>query len=330
MLRMTEEPELYIVTPPAPSLWATAAAMAEEEPEEPEAVVQEIFIRGAITELSAKIKAGKTTFIGAMLRAIFAGEEFIGLETEPTPILYLTEEGQGTFSAMLRKVGLDEEENLYVLRKNIVPVRMAWPDVIVELVWPKLQETGAKGIIIDTLSRWAGVKGEEENQAGAAATAMEPLEILRNEGIAIMTVMHSGRGGHGGDVSNAHRGSSAWGGAGDVLLALENPNTHGHPNRRKLESLGRFHDPNTWLMDLEHGSYILRSTNEYATIERDSAKGAIMANLTGPKTFKEIRAFAPTVPDTTLKRALSELVSGGLVTFNKGNGSRHNPSTWQI
>lgn len=303
-----------------PVLWQTAEELCEAAPEEPLSMIEEIAVLGAITDLTAFIKAGKTTFLGAALRSVFSGEEFIGLKTTRMPVLYLTEEGTGTFAKMLMRSVLHDEKDLHVLNRGRVWGKK-WRDVCSDVVLPKLLETGAKYIYVDTLSRWAGIKGEEENQTGPAQEAMEPLERLRDAGYGVGIVRHARK--SGGDIGEAARGASAWGGAADVLLQLINPGTNGHPNRRQLESLGRFHDPNKWTIDLEMGHY--RLVGQGDTYEKERVKNWIATN-SGTYTTNELAALL-TASYQTVQRALDALHPAGRMIV-EGSGKKNDPKRY--
>lgn len=308
--------------PDLTDLWLTAKELSDSTPEIPESAIEEVMIFGAITELTAFIKAGKTTWMGAALRSLFRGEEFMGLKTTPTDVLYLTEEGPNTFRSMLSKVGLENEERLHVLNRGKV-WRDPWSDIVEFAVVPKLKATGARYVIIDTISRWAGIKGDEENQTGPAQAAMEPLEQLRDKGIGVTMVRHARK--SGGEIGESSRGASAWGGAADVLLQLTNPQTNGHPNRRQLESLGRFYDSSKWTIDLEMGRYRLIGRGD--TSERETAKELLVKlHGTGPYTLLQLRNNIGVSTDT-IERAIEELLPAGHITIT-GRGVKGDPKKY--
>lgn len=302
---------------PDSSLWRTAEELCEASPEDPPSAIEQIMILGAITELTAHIKAGKTTFMGAALRTMFEGEDFIGLKTNPVGVLYLTEEGEGTFAKMLIRSGLQGENRLHVLNRGRV-WGMEWKDIVSEVVLPKLEVSGARYVIVDTIARWAGIKGDEENQTGPAQAAMEPLEALRDGGYGVMMVRHARK--SGGEIGESARGASAWGGAADVLLTLENPKTNGHPNRRQLESLGRFHDGGKWTIDLEMGHYSLVGQGD--TYEKERVKGW-MVTASGTYTVKDIATLL-NVSYQTVQRAIESLMPAGRI-LAEGTGRKNDP-----
>lgn len=301
------------------SPWITAKDLAESVPEQPPYAVEELLIFGAITELTARIKAGKSTFVGALLYAMRNQELLFGLGTTPAQVLYLTEEGPYTFSSMLAKTRLLDADNIHVLMRGKAPKGLTWPEMVSDVVLPRAIEVQATVVIVDTLSRWVGIKGDEENQTGAAQAAMEPLEELRQAKMAVLTVHHGRKGG--GEIGENTRGASAWGGVADIILSLENPHTEGHPNRRILESLGRFHDPGKWTVDLEHGEYRLISTGD--TAERQLAARAILS-LEEPCTKIQIERITG-YSRSTVDRALADMVRSGQMIRTGSGRSRYDP-----
>jgi hypothetical protein len=299
--------------------WTTAKDLADSAPETPPYIIDELLIYGAITEMAAQIKAGKTTFMGAALRAIYDGDPIIGLSTNRAIGLWLSEEGPNTFRSMLVRTNLTDAEDLHVLLKGQAP-RVPWPELIEKHVWPKAEELKAGFVIVDTLSRWAGIKADEENQTGAAQEAMAPLEFLRDKGLAVLTLHHERK--SGGEVGQSTRGASAWGGAGDILLQLTNPHTNGHPNRRTLDSLGRFSDPGKWTIDLEHGEYKLISTGDMA--ERDMARLAVLKAVEAGALSKAQLERVTGHSRSTVDRAVGELVREQKLQ-RMGTGYRNDP-----
>ena len=225
----------------------TPAQLVAETPEEPPSVVRWLVLPGVITELSAPIKAGKTRFLMEMIRASLEGRPFLGLRTEPAFWMLVSEEGDITLSQALRDAGLDKmnrpEDFLIVSRRQLAD----WP-------WPRLVEACVReaqyraagrpaALLVDTLSRCAGLGPEAEKDPGHAAVAMEPLTRAAAAGLAVATGRHDRK--SGGEVGESARGSSAFGGEADVLLQLRRVRRGDHDeaplsNVRELAALSRF------------------------------------------------------------------------------------------
>lgn len=296
----------------------TAESILESEPEEQDYIVEQLIIKGAITSLTAKIKAGKTTFLGYLMRQVFAGESAMGFGTRPTKILYCTEEGKKTFRSFLKRSGLENcNGQLDVLFLGSVPRELKWHTVVEQILKHALA-VNAFVVIFDTLTRWGHIKPEQENDAGAAALIMEPIEMLRAANIAVLGVFHERK--SGGDISDASRGSSAFGGAADILLLLTNPETNGHPNRRQLKSVGRFDDPGEWYIDWDGGDYTLQGISP--DIERAQLREKF-AEVDEALTIKEL-GIRLGGSASTIRRMLDSLEAEGLVMV-LGSGGRNDP-----
>ncbi len=308
----------------------TAASVLADDPDPPDYVVEQFLIKGAITAFSAKIKAGKTTFIGHLLHASIHGHTVIGMDARPSHFLYCTEEGRKSFKAFLQRTQLGDESTLDVLFLGSVPRALPWSDVVNYILAYALT-VNADAVIFDTLTRWAHIKPDQENDAGAAAVVMEPLETLRAANLAVMGVFHERK--SGGGVNDAARGSSAFGGAADILLSLTNPETNGHPNRRQLESLGRFDDPGLWIIDLVDGAYVLQDADDAGHVERNWARQQIDLYLGGSDGWMTRDALRQAIgsgtSETTFRRALDEMVASQLVVRD-GTGRRGSPFTYRL
>src|SRR5436190_1586116 len=73
-------------------------------------------------------------------------------------------------------------------------------------------------LVVDTLPQWAGLRGDSENSSGAALEAIEPLQRATAAGVGVVLVRHDRKGS--GEVGESARGSTAFGGAVDVILQL--------------------------------------------------------------------------------------------------------------
>ncbi len=323
-LKIAEEPAPYSAPEILP--FETAKSIADSEPEEPDYVIEQLLIRGAITQFTAKIKAGKTTFLGHCIWAILSGEPVIHLETRPARILYCTEEGRKTYRAFLARTGLTEAEDLEVLFLGKVPRDLPWNSVV-NLILQHAMRINATVVIFDTLTRWARIPADKENDPGTAATAMEPLEAMRAVGIAVMAVFHDRK--SGGEIGDSQRGSSAFGGAADIILQLQRPGTNGHPNRRELQQLGRFDDPGTWVIDWVDGHYELVGAD--LNVESGITKKNIAQQLSKNTAAVDVATLAAQLGVSpslgTFVRALKELSEDKSIA-RYGNGVKGSPYTY--
>ena len=307
--------------PEAEPRFRTAPELASVLAEHATYAVDSYLAFGAITEIGAKIKTGKTAFDCAMTRCLLTGEPFIGRKVERCSVLYLTEERAPSFRAALARVGIQDAADLHILLRQEAG-RGNWSEITASATEYALQ-VGARVLIVDTLSDWAGIAGEQENSAGAALEAVRPLQQAAAAGLAVMVNRHERK--SGGEIGDSARGSSAFGGAVDILLSLRRMTSPGHENRRELVAVGRFDDiPPKVVIEYEEGEYRLLGDRD--ELERQEARRHVLDLL--PALPEDARTFDSLLEDcgegttrTTLHRALSELLNDGQVRREKGAGS---------
>jgi putative DNA primase/helicase len=231
----------------------TAKELAEETPAVTEWVARPWVAKGAITEVDGKIKAGgKTTWVTYMARKILDGEPFMGEPTTRTKAIFLTEQPPASFRKALERAELLEREDLLILHWHDTR-GVTWSDVARATV-EKATEVGAGILFVDTLGQFAGIRGDGENNAGAAQEAMRPLQEAAARGLAVVLTRHERKGG--GEVGESGRGSSAFGGAVDVILSIRRGEGNTRPSVRIIESLSRFDEtPGKLVIELTEDGY---------------------------------------------------------------------------
>ncbi len=153
-------------------------------------VLHGYFAASSIAEMSAKvkIKIGKTSLLLSACAAILDGVPFLGLPTHKTKVLYLTEQPDTSFREAMERAGLLGREDFHVL--SFSDTRgLAWPDVVRAAVI-QAKRVGAGLLVVDTLSQWAGLSGDSENDSGTAIEAMNPLQFAAAQGLAVIVVRH--------------------------------------------------------------------------------------------------------------------------------------------
>ncbi len=185
--------------------------------------------RGCITLLSGSAKGGgKTTFLHHMIKAVLAGTHFLDEDgqTEQTPVVYVTEEGDQTFVEATRRNKIDKARGLHVLtlpRAAGTSGKMPdWPTVISE-TFALAREHEARLVVIDTFAQFSGLAGEQENQAAAILQALSPLKGQMTSDFAVIIVHHDGKTAK--SVEYSSRGSSALPGAVDIVVRIRQHST---------------------------------------------------------------------------------------------------------
>lgn len=304
----------------------TAREVAALTPDKTEWIVPHFIAKGGITELDGKIKAGgKTTLLSHMVKSVVAGSPFMGEPTRQTKVLLLTEQSPTSFRKVLERAGLTDCEDLLVLFWHDVAA-LAWPEVAA-MATEKALEVGAELLITDTLGQFASIRGDGENNAGVAQEAMGPLQEAAARGLGVLLTRHERKGG--GEVGESARGSSAFGGAVDVILSIRRGDGNTRPTVRVLESLSRFDEtPDKLVIELTPDGY--RSLGDATAFAEEEAAQAIKETLpatpdnamtTGELTDK---LKEQDVKRTSSQAALSKLLQEGTVT-RRGGGKKGDP-----
>ena len=302
----------------------TAREIAEETPENPNWYVEGYVAACAITEFSGKIKAaGKTTLLTHMARAITVGGAFLGRETTQTRVVYLTEQPSASFREALRRAGLLDSDDVIVLYwRDTVGTR--WPKVV-ERAIEECRARDAGVLVVDTLPKFAGLRGDAENNAGDADEAMEPLQIGANDGLAVVLARHERKAG--GEVGDSGRGSTAFGGGVDIVLSLKRQKGGSRPGVRELSALSRFDEtPEMLVIELTNEGYVALG-DERAVVQADARRDVLAALPNAPEAAVRIRdlvARAGGASRTTVQRVLDDLLTQGAAA-QVGDGVRGDP-----
>lgn len=287
----------------------SGAEIAMTTGEQIEWIVPGFVARGAVTELGAKVKAGKTTLITKLVRAVADGLDFLGKPTMKSPTVYLTEQPIVSFRQAMDRAGLLGRPDFHVLQHTDTR-GLSWPEVVAAAVH-ECKRVGAMLLVIDTLPQFAGLKGDSENNSGDALTAMEPILQAAADGIGIILVRHERK--SGGDIGDSGRGSSAFAGAVDMVLSLRRPEGNAKKTLRVLHALSRFSEtPSEVLLELTDAGYI--SLGEPVEAALREAKESILSIAPDSEpdavSIKELTKGA-NVPRATAQRAVKELTDEG-------------------
>lgn len=301
----------------------SARQLAAETPAETKWIVSGLVAPGATTEIDAKVKAGKTTLVLAMCKQILGGEPFLGLATRKTGIVYLTEQSATSFRAALKRAGLEDADDLVILQWHQAR-GVPWPEVVRQAA-AKARKLGYEVLIVDTLSPFAGIAGDAENTAGAALEAMVPLqEVVSRDNLGVMVVRHERKAG--GEVGDSARGSSAFTGAADIVVALRRGDGAGSDNVRVLRTLSRFDEtPADLYIAYQDGGYRAVGTeHEYKAQE---ARRKVTEELpTDEAGAAEVKNLCEQVDmgRSTVQKVLDALVAEG-AACTRGAGKKNDP-----
>jgi AAA domain len=248
----------------------SAADLCAAEPEDTPWLVPGFIAQAAVTELDGKVKLGKTSLALDMMRGVLAGGRFLGLQCQKTSVVYMSEQGRPSFTKALRRAGLDQAATLYPIFW-LEHRDLSWPE-LVQYAVAKCQRVGSKLLVVDTISKLAGIK--QENEAGAMAAAVEPLQAVANQAqIGVLAPRHERK--SGGEVGDSGRGNSQMTGDADMVVQLVRPEGNHPRNRRLLNRLSRFDDEASILIERQEDNTFV-SLGEPGDFAADQFKAAIL------------------------------------------------------
>jgi hypothetical protein len=304
--------------------FVSAAAIAQMAPERVDWIIPGFVARGVILELDGKLKAsGKTTFAAELVRAVVDGRSFLNRTAKPSPVVWLTEERPQTFLETLRRAHLTEQTDVHVLHWHAVK-HLPWPVVMARAADFALS-MGATVVIVDTISTWAGLRGDSENNNGDQLAAAEPLQDAAAQGLAVVVTRHERKGG--GDVGESGRGGSAFSGAVDIIVSIRRGEGKTKPTVRVLQALSRFTEtPADLVIDLtEQGYVVLGDQGTVATLE---AEQALLDRLPEREAdaldLETLRTAEPIIAMTAAKAAMKNLLTSGKAG-RLGRGKKGDP-----
>jgi hypothetical protein len=286
----------------------------------------------ALTEVEGKIKAaGKTTWVMHLCRAVLDGLPFMGEPTQRSPVVYLTEQPLTSFREALRRADLLERHDFRVLAR-LNALGLTWPETVVAAT-AECADTGARLLVVDTLSPFAGLEGEAENSAGGAQAAIAPLlEAAHRDNLAVIVVRHSRK--SGGEVGESGRGSAAFGGAVDLIVSLRRREGNAPRSQRVIYTLGRFDEtPEDLVIDLTDEGFVALGSAE--DVGGEAVRTAMFASLDGSalsetELLEAVEAeLGRTVGRSALLRVRDEERRKGTL-HRVGGGKRGDPYRYQV
>lgn len=289
---------------------------------EAEPLVPGLLAKGLVTLVQGREKlSGKSTLMAYLIGCLARGEEtaFGPAYKRPVRSVWLTEEPEYARIEKAARFGVGGAKAgvLIVSDALTLPIDRAEGDSLAEKWNSKLTSLAAiaevfraEHVIIDPLSRCAGVEDEAGRELGARAEAVSSMAQQHN--LAITIIHHNSKNPFAA-VEDRGRGSTSLQAAVDQYVQVERPEKKlkKHPNVRRLTSFGRV-ESGDWTKFLE-----LRG-DAYEE-EHTGAGDALL--LEHPMDVDE---FADVISKSqaTARRRLDALVTEGLATFDDSTGKR--------
>ncbi|MBX9579755.1 MAG: AAA family ATPase [Gemmataceae bacterium] len=213
------------------------------DPTAPAAVTEWVWdgylARGNLTLLTSRWKAGKTTLVAGLLRALGAGNPFLGRPCTAGHAVVVSEESADHWAARGRAIPPGPHARLV---SRPLPGRPS-PDRWDELV-RGVEGLRAAGpldlVVVDTLAEF--LPGRSDGDPGTLLDFLRPLRRLAGGGTAVLILHHPRK--RPAEEGSTARGSGALLGYVDVVLELHRYGTlAADGNRRRL--VGRSRHPET-------------------------------------------------------------------------------------
>ena len=225
-------------------------------------MVKGILAKGSMTMLHSTPKAGKTTLILSLLKAISDGGTFLGTRMERGWSMLLSEQTHQSLADQVRRAGINSQSQLHVALRNDQSPAID-PGLLAEILWYQYfrLDPPPSLIVIDTLARF--IPMGDSNDYSGIIEKMEPLisncgQLGREFGVTTILTHHSRKSTEGSDAQ-AVLGSTSIAAQPDTLLRLSVNRSTGN---RKLSIESRYaqlDDPESVEMaiDQETGEYRL-------------------------------------------------------------------------
>lgn len=221
--------------------------------------------QGHLTLFSALWKAGKTTLITNLIKAMEEKDEFVGQKIERKKILVVSEESEGLWAR--RREEHEINSPVWVLCR---PIRQRlnykeWISLLEQLAQFCI-ENEIEVFILDTLSTFWNV--DNENDAARVQAALLPLNHLLENKVAVLLIHHFRK--SGGEEAVASRGSGALASYADVIMEFTRMAQDLESSKRVLKSYSRFAEtPVEVVIELtDEGYQVLGSVGDVAKMAK--------------------------------------------------------------
>jgi AAA domain-containing protein len=305
--------------------FTSARELAETTPPDVDWALRGYVPFGALVELSGRPKAGKSTLLALGIAAIVDGRPFLDRPTMKTPVVVLTEQPPTSLRQLLERAGLTDRDDVRLLLWRDAR-GVPWSSIVAAAV-DECHRIGARMLVVDTLHRFASMRGDTENDAGAALEALEPLQAAADGGLAVVIIRHERKSGAA-DVADAGRGSGAFTGAVDVVLRFGRMENPPRPSIRKIEALSRFDEtPGELIVELTDTGYV--TLGDESAVAFAEARDALLDVLPDDDGLTVPEILAQTGGRrTTVQSALGSLIDAGDVE-RIGAGHRGDPHRYR-
>lgn len=300
------------------SKYMSLRAICEREAQKIDWVWQSFIARGFMTLLSGLPKAGKSTLLFFLLKALMTGGSFFNKKTKfEGKILIVSEEHSEQYRERMGKEGLFSD-NILILPAFEVGCHSQ--DQVLKQIKMSIRFADVTTIVLDTLGEFWGVK--DENDSSSVQLALKPFrEIAQELNIAVLLIHHLRK--SEGDNGTAHRGSGAL--LAGVDIGLELNYCKGNKTKRTLTSKSRFNETPTEIV-IEKTDDDYKCLGDSSQFERENQKHCFIETLTGDfEELEVIRKRMKTLPGKTLAGEIAGECFAEKLVERLGKGKKGDP-----
>lgn len=224
----------------------------------PPPIVPRLAWAGRSTLLAAREKAGKSTLASNLTACVSRGRSFLGEPCAQGDVLYFTlEEFIGDTARRLRHFDADSR---FV---HIVDRFAGDPSQRQEEFRAHVESVGPVLVILDSLSAYCLGLVQDDNNASQMIGVVQPLtDVVHQLGAALVIIHHATK------ATGKYRGSTATGGAVDLIVEFDIPNEDTDPTLRRMRSVGRVPVPRVYDLRFNGDTYELATSSEAPIDER--------------------------------------------------------------
>ncbi len=234
------------LAPPPKFCWRSIEQIREAAEAAPREFLWAGFVAtGSVAVIAGEPKAGKSEIMAAFIAAVTRGWAWLGIARPIAKVVLVSEEGDHDLVEKLQKYGVDEA-NILVLSRDADMLGGSWVELILEAV-RQAALFGATLLVIDTLSFWAGLAGDEERNENVMRERLQALQPARKAGLATLLSHHTVKSAEVSGIS-ALRGSSAFA-ANAEAIGIYRKYGSGDTSVRSLESHTRWANTGKLVVD---------------------------------------------------------------------------------
>lgn len=243
--------------------------------------------KGGIVLLSALWKAGKTTLLSHLLKALADDGQFLGRAVKASKVLYVSEEGEQHWVRRRDTLSLGDHCGFYLQPFKAKPAFDDWGRFVTQLA-EDVAQYQFDLVVFDTLAKLWPVR--EENDAGSVDDALMPLWHLTKAGAGVLLIHHLRK--SGGAEYTGSRGSGALSAFPDIVMELTRFDaTDAKSRKRALRAKGRYDEtPDEMVIELVDGEYRALSLPD-STAAASPTNGTTLTVMGDSEEAKIVRAL---------------------------------------